>query len=190
MSNNELLKRCLKDNIPIVRKQTSKLILSLIDKHKFNSFLEIGTAYGYSCSLWLESNQLQKIVSLEKNFGNYSIAKKYLNDERLELINIDAFEYHPKTKFDIIFLDGPKSHQEILVQKYLNYLNENGVMVIDNLYLKKFDKLALDKLSKNQLKLIQKINKFKLWLQQGIVGYKFKLYDIDDGVGVLVKNAK
>lgn len=62
-------------------------------------------------------------------------------------------------------------------------------MVIDNLYLKKFDKLAVDKLSKNQLKLIQKIDKFKLWLQQGVVGYKFTLYDIDDGVGVLVKNA-
>lgn len=189
MSNNELLKRCLEDNIPIVRKQTSELILSLIDKNKSNSLLEIGTAYGYSCSLWLKINQLQKIVSLEKNFDNYSIAKKYLNDERLELINIDAFEYHPIYKFDIIFLDGPKSHQEILVQKYLNYLNENGIMVIDNLYLKKFDKLAVDKLSKNQLKLIQKIDKFKLWLQQGVVGYKFTLYDIDDGVGVLVKNA-
>ena len=62
MSNNELLKRCLEDNIPIVRKQTSELILSLIDKNKSNSLLEIGTAYGYSCSLWLKINQLQKIV--------------------------------------------------------------------------------------------------------------------------------
>lgn len=189
MSNNELLRKCLEDNIPIVRKQTSELIFSLINKHKCQSLLEIGTAYGYSCSLWLEINQLQMIVSLEKNFDNYSIAKQYLNDKRLELINIDAFEYQPTHKFDIIFLDGPKSHQEILVQKYLNYLNENGIMVIDNLYLKKFDKLALDQLSKNQLKLVQKIDKFKLWLQQGIVGYKFTLYDIDDGVGVLVKNA-
>ena len=101
-------------------------------------------------------------MSLEKNFDNYSIAKQYLNDKRLELINIDAFEYQPMSKFDIIFLDGPKSHQEILVQKYLNYLNENGIMVIDNLYLKKFDKLAPDQLSKNQLKLVQKIDKFKL----------------------------
>lgn len=187
---NALLEKCLQDNFPIVRKATSDLILSLIDKHGFTSLLEIGTGYGYSCSLWIQNKNLDTIVSIEKITSNFLIAQSFVNDPRLTLINDNAFDYVPQQQFDLIFVDGPKSHQELLVKKYLHYLNSHGVMVIDNLYLKKIRNIPVNQLTKNQLKLISKVDKFNAWLQNDLVGYDFRVYDIDDGVGVITKSAK
>lgn len=189
MKHQTLLEKCQEDHIPIVRDKTKDLILSLIKKHHCTSLLEIGTAYGYSCSLWLKEKQLTKIVSLEKLTSNYEIAKSFLNDPRLELINTDAFMYEPSQKFDLIFVDGPKSHQEQLVTKYLNYLTPNGIMVIDNLFLKKFSEVPKTQLTKNQIKLLNKVETFYSWLNQGISGYDLIVSDFDDGVGILTKHA-
>lgn len=190
MNSQSLLTKCLKDHIPIVRTNTSALILDLIKLNKYASFLEIGTAYGYSCSLWLQSLELKEIVSLEKLTSNYEIAKQYLHDSRLTLLNIDAFTYQPLHSYDLIFVDGSKSKQQELVEKYLPYLSSNGTMVIDNIYLKKFSELPNEQLTKNQQKLLQKTQAFKNWLENGLKNYHFTLYDIDDGVGVITKNAK
>lgn len=190
MKTLSLLEKCLHDNIPIIREQTATFICSIINSNQYKSILEIGTAYGYSCSLWLQNWNIEKIVSLEKLKSNYEIAKSYLNDSRLQLLNIDAFEFNTQEKFDIIFIDGPKSNQEKLVEKYLNYLNPNGTMIIDNLYLKKFSELDNSLLTKNQLKLINKVNNFRNWLLNNPFNYQFDLYDIDDGVGVLRKYVK
>lgn len=189
MKYEALLKKCHDDNIPIVRDKTKDLVLSLIDQYNCNSLLEIGTAYGYSCSLWLRSSKIKKIISLEKLTSNYEIAKFFLNDPRLELINNDAFVYEPTQKFDLIFIDGPKSHQEKLVTKYLNYLNPKGIMVIDNLFLKKFSELPKIQLTKNQIKLLNKVNSFYSWLTNGIPGCSLTVHDFDDGVGILKKYA-
>lgn len=189
MDNKNLLEKCKNDNIPIIREQTKELILSLVKKHNCTSLLEVGTAYGYSCSIWLQQKELTKIISLEKLTSNYLIAKSYLSNPSLELLNIDAFEYNPTQKFDLIFIDGPKSHQEILVTKYLDYLNDNGVMVVDNLYLKKYSNLPKEQLTKNQIKLLNKVESFYSWLKKGILGYKVSIADIDDGVGIITKYA-
>lgn len=189
MKQKTLLEKCQEDHIPIVRNKTKDLILSLIKKHNCTSLLEIGTAYGYSCSLWLQNPQLTKIVSIEKLTSNYEIAKSFLTDPRLELINDDAFTYEPTQKYDLIFIDGPKSHQEQLVTKYLDHLTPNGVMVIDNLFLKKFSEIPKSELSKNQIKLLNKVESFYSWLTDGIPGYDLIVSDFDDGVGVLTKHA-
>lgn len=190
MENITLLQKCINDNIPIIRKQTATFILSIIDSNKYKSILEIGTAYGYSCSIWLKNENIQKVVSIEKLEKNYVIAKSYLNDSRLQLLNEDAFKFDTIDKFDLIFIDGPKSNQEKLIEKYLNYLNLNGVIIIDNLYLNKFSKLDKSLLTKNQLKLINKVNNFRNWLMSNPFNCQFDLYDIDDGVGVLRRYVK
>lgn len=189
MKQQTLLEKCQEDHIPIVRDKTKDLILSLIKKHRCNSLLEIGTAYGYSCSLWLTSTQLTNVVSVEKLTSNYEVAKAFLNDPRLELVNDDAFIYEPNQKFDLIFIDGPKSHQEQLVTKYLDYLTPHGVMVIDNLFLKKFSEVPKTQLTKNQIKLLNKVESFYSWLTSGISGYDLIVSDFDDGVGILTKHA-
>jgi predicted O-methyltransferase YrrM len=151
--------KSIQDHIPYVRDKTLELIIDLINKNKVKSILEIGTAYGYSAYAMSKCKYVNKVITVEKNVENYRMAIDFLKDSKVNCINFDAFIYAPDLQFDLIFIDGPKSHQEQLVKKYMNYLSNNGFMIIDNIYLKKFEKLPL--LSKNQRNLIRKVKQFK-----------------------------
>ncbi|MDE7222041.1 MAG: class I SAM-dependent methyltransferase, partial [Ureaplasma sp.] len=157
--NKELFDICSSNNIPIIRKKTENFIINLVQKNNFKTILEIGTAYGYSAHIWSQIPSITKVVTIEKSIESYKIAKKYLsNYKNVFCINFDAFELKLDEKFDLILIDGPKSHQDILVEKYLHNLNRDGIMVIDNLFLKKIADLKLK--TKKQEKLLNKIDSF------------------------------
>lgn len=186
-NNPELFTLCLEKNIPIIRNQTAELIKDIILENDYHSLLEIGTAYGYSTDLWTSIETLNKIVSIEKREDNYAIAQRFLQQyPQVTLVCGDAFEFVPNQKFDLIFIDGPKSHQIELIQHYMKFLDSKGTIVIDNMWLKKFRDLPVEDRSKNQNQLIQKLDEFKDWLVH-LTDWDFKLIPIDDGVGILKK---
>jgi predicted O-methyltransferase YrrM len=157
---NQILEKCKLDNIPIVRDKTLSLMNNIITKNNYHSLLEIGTAYGYSAYSLSLNKHIEKIITVEKNIKSFEIAKSYLGDfKNIEVINANAFDIQIQEKFDFIFIDGSKSHQELLVNKFLNNLNPNGTMFIDNLYLKKFNEL--DNLTRNQKALVHKLKEFR-----------------------------
>jgi predicted O-methyltransferase YrrM len=128
---------------------------------------------------------VHKVVTLEKNPNNWTIAKHFLNNvNKIELINTDAFLYTPHDIFDLILLDGPKSHQEELVKKYLDYLSPNGLIIVDNIYLKKIT--TKTNLNKNQQKLVVKLTNFKRWLIDNKT-IQVEFIDVDDGVAFINK---
>lgn len=191
INDKNLFELCQINKIPIIREKTAQLIFDFIINKKYQSILEIGTAYGFSTLIWNQIDSIKLIVSVEKNFENYIVASKFLtNKKKITLINDDAFNYLPNKNFDLIFIDGPKSHQDKLVEKYINYLNDNGIIVIDNLFLKKYANVQFEKLTKNQKKLLIKVNNFRNWLQNNKINFNFTLYDIDDGVGIISKYDK
>jgi predicted O-methyltransferase YrrM len=157
---NQLLKKCQDDNVPIVRDKTLSLMKNIIVSKRYTSILEIGAAYGYSAYCLSQNSNITKLVTIEKNIESYNIANAFLHEiKKIELINANAFDIQLDSKFDFIFLDGPKSHQEKLVVKFLNNLNPGGTMFIDNIFLKKFENI--ESLTKNQISLIKKVNQFK-----------------------------
>jgi predicted O-methyltransferase YrrM len=150
--------KSLENHIPIVRDKTLQLMIDIINKNKYQSVLEIGTAYGYSAYTISKCKNIKSIITLEKRIDNYLIAKQYKNN-KITYLNDDAFFYTPTQTFDFIFIDGGKSHQEHLVDKYYQHLNKGGIIFIDNIDLHKFDQL--DVLTKNQKSLLNKIKVFK-----------------------------
>ncbi len=174
---------CIRDNIPIVRDNTLKLIKEIIIKNNYSSILEIGSAYGYSAVCFSEIDCVNKIVSIEKNIENFKIAKQYEN-KKINFINGDAFEVFLNEKFDFIFIDGPKSHQGTLFDKYRNLLNDGGTIFIDNIYLKKFD--SRKHLTKNQKNLLTKVTNFRNWLSE-LKDFNVDIKDIDDGIAIVTK---
>ncbi len=102
MSIEELKKKCLEDNIPIIRDDMVPFFNELLHQRKVNSILEIGTAYGYSAFVMLDLKKDLMITTIEKNEANYKIAKSFLPNE-INLINDDAFSYNPPSKYDLIF---------------------------------------------------------------------------------------
>ncbi len=183
MTLEQLKQLCIKNKIPIVRDKTLELIKEIIIKNNYSSILEIGSAYGYSALSLSQIKSISKIISVEKNRNNYLIAKQFSNT-KLQFINVDAFEFECNDSFDLIFIDGPKSHQEILFNKYLNNLKDNGTIFIDNIFLKKFD--HLDKLTKNQNNLVNKVKAFREWLLSN-PNIKVEIIDIDDGIAIISK---
>ncbi len=181
--NLETIKRkSLENSIPIVRDRTITCLIDLIKKNKFESILEIGTAYGYSAKCFSDIDCVKKVITLEKQYSNFLVAKNNLKDDKkITCLNVDAFDFTTKDNYDLIFFDGGKSHQEILFEKFSNFLNKNGIIFIDNIYLKKFRNKT--NLSKNQIKLLNKLDYFHKWLLS-LPDWNIKIFDIDDGYAI------
>ncbi|MDR2568555.1 MAG: class I SAM-dependent methyltransferase [Mycoplasmataceae bacterium] len=181
----EIRKVSIENNVPIVRNQTGKFIQKLIDENKYENILEIGTAYGYSSALMLMCDSIKKIDTVEKDEHSFAMAKKHLaNETKVNLVNDNAFLYQPNNNYDFIFLDGPKSHQEELLTKYLEFLKPNGMVLVDNIYLRKFENLP--NLTKNQKSLIKKVDDFRNWLKTN-KELNVEIIDLDDGIAIIKK---
>ena len=181
----ELKSICKNDNIPIVRDDTILLINKIINQLKIKRILEIGTAYGYSSYAMSLNKSVRKIVTIEKNNANFLKAKCYLKDiKKIKIINGDIFEYKLFNNYDLIFIDGPKSNQDILFNRLKSHLKRNGIIIIDNIFLKKFN--SKKNLTKNQLKLIEKVKNFNKFLRN-LKDWFVLIKDIDDGVAIISK---
>ena len=173
------------NNIPIMRDNTINHLYSIINKINNCEILEIGTALGYSSFFLAQSKQVKSIITLEKDLKRFEFAKNILfKFDNVKCINTSAFDFVSDKKFDVIILDGPKSHQDQLFDKFKNNLKNGGMFFIDNLYLKKIS--ANNNLTKNQSKLITKLNVFNLFLDNLDKNlWLVEKYDVDDGYALV-----
>ena len=176
---------CIENHIPIIRDKTLDLINHIIDDNGFTSILEVGTAYGYSAFAFSLNPHIKNITTIEKNTDNYSLACEYLKDiKKIHIVNLDAILFKTNEKFDLIFIDGAKSHQEITFEHCQKFLNNNGIIVVDNIFLKKFNNRK--ELTRNQKRLLSKVKEFETWLVSR-QGWNVKIINIDDGVVICKK---
>lgn len=175
----------LAHDIPIMRDKTIDFLYHQFDKYNVAQVLEIGTAYGYS-SLYLSKHPaISKIITLENDTQRFGVAKEYTkNETKINAINVSAFDYEPHQDFDCIILDGPKSKQEVLFEKFSKHLKPKGFIFIDNINLfQNTDK----EMTNNRLKLKFKVEKFKEYISKLSVEWDVKIYDVDDGFAILRK---
>jgi len=134
-----LREKASKENKPILQPETANLLNVIIKMNEPKTILEIGTSIGYSSALMAISAgkevHIDTIEMLEENMlkakENYKITGTQKN------INVflgDALEIVPtiETKYDLIFMDGPKSHYITLKEKMISLLNDNGILICDN----------------------------------------------------------
>ena len=128
--------------VPIARKQTTEFMLKLIKEKNYTSFLEIGTAIGYTSIILAKYFSKMKILTIEQdvssallaieNFSNFNVSSQ------IEMLIDDAITYLPKEKYDLIFIDASKKRNRFFLEKYAKYLNQNGTIIIDNMHLDDF----------------------------------------------------
>jgi len=172
----------LENNIPIMRDQTIEFLFHMFDNYKNAKVLEIGTAYGYSSKYLAKHNNIEHIITLENDKARYEVAQQWLKDEnKIESSLVSAFDYEPKEKFDCIIIDGPKSHQEVLFEKYSKHLNKNGFIFVDNLNL--FQNTNKE-MTRNRLRLKAKVEAFKKYISN-LTNWDVKIYEIDDGYAII-----
>lgn len=175
----------LNNKISVIRDNTAELLISTINKYNCKKVLEIGTGFGYSCLLIINNTDIDHLTSVEKSLERFNVAKNNLKDfKNVDLINADSkvIRFNDEI-FDFVFLDGPKSNQEVIISNLLENLSDKCIIFVDNIFL---NKIRDNKTSKNHIKLIEKLDYFIEWIKnQTIFNYTF--YDIDDGIAILTR---
>ncbi|MCK9576113.1 MAG: class I SAM-dependent methyltransferase [Clostridia bacterium] len=139
-SDSELVKYARENYIPVLLEDTERLLALLIKLKLPAKILEIGTAVGYSARVMLANAPADTVIdTIEIDEEIIKIAKqtleKYMN--RVNIIEGDALKILPtlNSKYDFIFLDGPKA-QYVRYYPYLkSLLNSGGMIFADNVMM-------------------------------------------------------
>ena len=161
----EIKKEALENKVPIMEDDGLNYVLKFLKEKDIKSLLEIGTAVGYSSICFASSKSDLKIVTLEKDEVRYKKALENIHkvnlEDRITAILTDAREYTLDQQFDCLFLDGPKAHNQQLLENYSRNLKKGGYIVVDDVYFHGFVDHP-ETLNTPRLKpLVKKLTKFR-----------------------------
>lgn len=175
------------NHIPIMEKEGIEFLTNYIKENNIKSILEIGSAIGYSAIKCALVDDDITVTTIERDKERYNIATKNISEfhlnNRINIINDDAFNTCFNEKYDLIFIDAAKAQYIKFFEKFKNNLKENGVIISDNL---KFHGLVNgndDNLSRNVKGLVRKLRIYIDFLQNNSE-FETIFYDIGDGVAV------
>jgi predicted O-methyltransferase YrrM len=129
------------DEIPIVSRDTGRLLSTLVHAMQANRILEIGTAYGYS-TLWmaLALPPAGRIWTIDPNRERTDVALDFLRRagkaDAIDLINQPALEVlpnFPQRNLDIVFIDALKYEYKDYLDRCIPLVKRSGLIVVDNL---------------------------------------------------------
>ena len=133
----------IKENIPIIRKGSQRLIRFMLEMKKPLNILEVGTATGFSSVFMLEFlNKNAKITTIEKMEERAVKAEKNFNkfdkNKQITLIKGDATdilsELVSKDKtYDFIFMDAAKGQYINYLENIKKLLVSGGILITDNM---------------------------------------------------------
>jgi len=133
----------IKENIPIIRKGSQRLIRFMLEMKKPLNILEVGTATGFSTIFMLEFlNKKAKITTIEKMEERAAKAEENFNkfdkNKQITLIKGDATdilsELASKNKtYDFIFMDAAKGQYINFLENIKKLLVSGGILITDNM---------------------------------------------------------
>ena len=113
----EFRQRAQATDIPIIHKEVQKQIELLITAQKIQSVLEVGTAVGFSASVFaIAMGPRGRVDTIERNFKMVVQAEENISslglNHQINLMVGDAQEKLAELdqSYDMIFLDGAKGH--------------------------------------------------------------------------------
>lgn len=136
---DEIEKKAMRDNVPIVRKSTQNLLKFLLVMQKPEKILEVGTAVGFSALLMSEyAPEGCQITTIEKYEKRIPIARANIakagKEAAITLIEGDAMEVLQQLEgtFDFIFMDAAKGQYIKFFPEVMRLLGKGGLIVSDN----------------------------------------------------------
>ncbi|MEP7374190.1 MAG: class I SAM-dependent methyltransferase [Chitinophagaceae bacterium] len=115
---------------------TGSLLKTLAASKPCGRFLELGTGTGLATA-WILSGLDTKssLITIENNELLIDVAKKYINDSRVEFILADGYEWlknYKEEKFDFIFADAMPGKYD-LFNETIGLLKSGGLYIIDDM---------------------------------------------------------
>lgn len=141
--NGPLLDRIEKDakaeNVPIIRKETSAFLKTLVAAKQPVRILEVGTAVGYSALLMCRVMPEDcRITTIEKFPPRIAAAKENFRaageEKRITLLEGDAEQIllSLKETYDFVFMDAAKGQYLHWLPMILERMPEGGILFSDN----------------------------------------------------------
>lgn len=154
------------NNVPIVEDSAIDVICELIRTNNSKKILEIGSAIGYSAYLMHCANDCQ-VTTIERSEDMFNQAErniKYLEvEEKITLIKADALLYNTDdlSMYDILYIDAAKSQYENFLNKYLEFVKQDGLIIFDNLDFHGYVNTPQSEIkSRNLRQMMRKLKKF------------------------------
>lgn len=136
---NTIEKEALRDEVPIIRKETQSLLRFLVVDRQPEKILEVGTATGFSGILmWEASGKKTKITTIEKYEKRIPEARHNFEragaDKDIELLEGDALEILAGLtgEYPFIFMDAAKAQYINFLPDVTRLLSKGGILVTDN----------------------------------------------------------
>lgn len=189
---NDIEEYALQRNIPVMQKEGILFLISCLKDIQANTCLEIGSAIGYSSMMMVSNVPGLKIDTIELNQERYEEACMNIQTHHLEdsisIFHDDALTFD-ETKlqyapYDCLFIDAAKAQYQKFFEKYVPYVKEDGIVIVDNL---DFHGMIFDIdhiKNRNTKQLVKKIKRFKDWIFNH-EDYDVSYYAIGDGICVI-----
>ena len=125
--------------VPIIRKETQRLLKLLLAIQKPERILEVGTAVGFS-ALWMSEYAPEgcRITTIEKYEKRIPAARDNFaragREDQITLLEGDAMEILQRLEgsYDFIFMDAAKGQYLSYLPEILRLLEPGGILVSDN----------------------------------------------------------
>lgn len=193
MNISNIKKYAEEHNVPIIQDGGLNVLKDIISTHNVEKMIEIGTAIGYSSICFSECKSIKKIVTIERDPKMYEVAIaniKALNKEHIiEQHFGDALEIDLNflsKEYDLLFIDGAKAQSRKFFERYLPFLKDDGVIVVDNISFHGINK-ETPNISRNVRQLVTKIERFVEWLKNN---EEFETVFLEEGDGLAISKKK
>ena len=180
--------------VPILKEEGLDLLVSIIKMNNVKNILEIGTAIGYSSSVFALINKDIRIDTIERDELMYQEALKNINalglESQINIIYEDALNLDLSTlkldQYDLIFIDAAKSQYTNFFTKFEVKLKKGGIIFSDNLLFHGLVENASGKESRNLNQMLRKIRAYNEWLSNNDA-YDTTFLRIGDGIAISIK---
>ncbi|MBV8372594.1 MAG: O-methyltransferase [Candidatus Eremiobacteraeota bacterium] len=139
----ELEQRSRKDGVPILARETGRLLSTVVAAMQASRILEVGTAYGYA-TLWMAFAQprMGKIWTIEQDARRTDVARKYFRqadeDDDIEIFNtppLELLENFPHRNLDLVFIDARTTEYRAYLDLVIPMLKLSGLVIVDDCLL-------------------------------------------------------
>jgi predicted O-methyltransferase YrrM len=115
---------------------TGSLLKTLVASKKSGRILELGTGSGLATSWILQGmDKDSHFITVENNSVLLEIAKQQLNDDRVDFVLADGYQWlqnYKEEKFDLIFADAMPGKYD-LFEETISLLKVGGFYIIDDM---------------------------------------------------------
>lgn len=186
----ELRIKAEEESIPIIKRESESILITLIKIAKPKKILELGTAVGFSTML-LRKYSNADITSIELSKDNYRKAieniSKYDEIRNYNLINEDAKKALKNLDqgFDFVFIDCDKSHYKEYFDLADKLISKGSIIVCDNVLFKGY--VANDDIiDRRMITIVKRLREFLAYITN-LKNYSTTIIPIGDGLSVSVK---